>query len=351
MSLFSNFWSKKPEEAQVSPHQAQRQKQIDALRQQHRNILEVTRDSSYRVPFSVGTQTFFIDINLTVMFPREPPMLRLNPRGTHPWVDPSGIIKWPKLTSFNMHSDLGRLIEELVEEFQRNPPSMPRDIPPSESMPSLYPNASMNSFPSFVLPPVPRRSDSPSVFPTNNMHSTFRHQESMFNSVGDNFPELKNMSNAELQAILDTRDEQILLNKIAKTPVIASLRDEFDRLSESNRRLAEENLTRKTDMEKIKSDLFEKYSLGGEMRQQFDDLQRKQEGVMRQYEPSMIQDQLRIAAASAENESEETAEDFLAGKLDLDSFLPKFLEKRKIMHSRRALEDALSRQSQIGAFF
>ena len=82
------------------------------------------------------------------MFPRDPPVLKLVPRGTHQWVDANGTVVSPKLSAvskfiseavlfvnrhvylqFNMHSDLGRLVGEIVEEFQRNPPLMPRDIP------------------------------------------------------------------------------------------------------------------------------------------------------------------------------------------------------------------------------
>ena len=58
---------------------------------------------------------------------------------------------------------------------------------------------------------------------------------------------------------------------------------------------------------------FLQYSTAGELRQDFDDLQRKQEAVARQYDPQMIQEQIRIAAAEEEMESDAVAEEFIGG--------------------------------------
>ncbi|OWA52193.1 putative Vacuolar protein sorting-associated protein 37A [Hypsibius exemplaris] len=343
------LWGKKTEEPQLTPLQAQRQKQLDSLKQQHRRIVEVNRDTSYRIPFNVGAQTFFLDITLGVMFPREPPSLRLTPKGTHTLVEASsGIINSPKMAAFNMHSDLGRLITEVIEEFQRNPPLMPRDFPPpdngfgSSTGPSLYPN-----FPSQPPVTLPRRSDSPATFPPFPT-TTLTHQTSqpMWSSVSDNFPEVMTMSDTDLQALLDSTEDQVLWDKMATAPVIASLKDEAKRLSELNRIVALENMARKPFLEKKKSKLFDLYSTAGELRQEFDDLQRQQETLAQQFDPQMIQEQIRIAAAEAEMQSDAVAEEFIAGKMDLDAFLGNFLEKRKLAHTRKATDDLFGRQVQ-----
>ncbi|GAV07936.1 hypothetical protein RvY_17711-2 [Ramazzottius varieornatus] len=335
---------KKPDEPQLTPHQAQRQKQIDSIRQQHSKLIEVVRDESYKIPFNVGAQTFFLDIKLSSIFPRDPPSLKLTPRGTHAWVDSSGNINSPKLTTFNMHSDLGKILTEIIEEFQRNPPLMPRDFTPAESTPG----ASSSVYPSFNLPagsvpPIPIRSDSPGTTfaPGNRIKSI---AQPLWSSVSDNFPEVNTMSNDELQALLDNSEDQALVDKITSAPVIASLRDEVKRLTELNHSIATENLARKPFLEQKKAAVLDKYSTAGEKRKEFDDLQRELEGLMRRHDPAVIQQKVRQAGAEAEAESEAIADDFVAGKMDVDSFLSKFLEKRKTVNLRKATDDVFGRQ-------
>lgn len=336
---------KKTEEPQLTAHQAQRQKQIDSIRQQHAKLIEVVRDESYKIPFNVGAQTFFLDIKLSSIFPRDPPSLKLTPRGTHAWVDSSGNINSPKLATFNMHSDLGKILTEIVEEFQRNPPLMPRDFTsPAESLPG----ASSSVYPSFpnaagAFPQIPPRSDSPgmSFVPGSRVKSI---AQPLWSSVSDNFPEVNTMSNEELQALLDNSEDQLLLDKITSAPVIASLRDEVKRLSELNHNIATENLARKPFLEQKKAAVFDKYSTAGERRQEFDDLQRKLEGLMRKHDPAVIQEEVRTAGAEAEAESEAIGDEFVAGKLDVDAFLSKFLEKRKTVNLRKATDDIFGRQ-------
>lgn len=46
--------------------------------------------------------------------------------------------------------------------------------------------------------------------------------------------------------------------------------------------------------------------------------------------PSTLQARLKVAAHQAEEESEETAENFLEGRTDIDEFLNSFMEKRTV---------------------
>ncbi len=46
---------------------------------------------------------------------------------------------------------------------------------------------------------------------------------------------------------------------------------------------------------------------------------------------SALQARLKVAAHQAEEESEETAENFLEGKTEIDDFLASFMEKRTVL--------------------
>lgn len=51
---------------------------------------------------------------------------------------------------------------------------------------------------------------------------------------------------------------------------------------------------------------------------------------------------LQAAAAEMEEESEKIAQDFLSGDLDIEDFLTRFAEFRKIMHLRKVKAEKMS---------
>lgn len=52
---------------------------------------------------------------------------------------------------------------------------------------------------------------------------------------------------------------------------------------------------------------------------------------------SALQARLKVAAHQAEEESEETAENFLEGKTEIDDFLASFMEKRTVLSNNSKL--------------
>lgn len=50
---------------------------------------------------------------------------------------------------------------------------------------------------------------------------------------------------------------------------------------------------------------------------------------------STLQARLKVAAHQAEEESEETAENFLEGRIDIDEFLTSFMEKRTVRYHQK----------------
>lgn len=52
---------------------------------------------------------------------------------------------------------------------------------------------------------------------------------------------------------------------------------------------------------------------------------------------STLQARLKVAAHQAEEESEETAENFLEGRTDIDEFLTSFMEKRTVRSHKSSI--------------
>jgi hypothetical protein len=86
-------------------------------------VVELKRHVEYRVDFAAGPQRFRLLIRLPPEFPRAKPIVKLDEPVTHQWVDQQMIIVGsPLLNEFKMHSVLGKVISEIVTEFQNNPP-------------------------------------------------------------------------------------------------------------------------------------------------------------------------------------------------------------------------------------
>ena len=77
------------------------------------------------------------------------------------------------------------------------------------------------------------------------------------------------------------------------------------------------------------------------MKSTFEKKMQRQHELSESCSASALQARLKVAAHEAEEESDNIAEDFLEGKMDIDDFLSSFMEKRTICHCRRAKEEKL----------
>ncbi|MCI4395106.1 hypothetical protein PGIGA_G00176560 [Pangasianodon gigas] len=84
-----------------------------------------------------------------------------------------------------------------------------------------------------------------------------------------------------------------------------------------------------------------KYEQLTQMKSAFQTKMQRQHELSESCSLSALQARLKVAAHQAEEESEETAENFLEGKTEIDDFLTSFMEKRTLCHSRRAKEEKL----------
>ena len=84
-----------------------------------------------------------------------------------------------------------------------------------------------------------------------------------------------------------------------------------------------------------------KYEQLTQMKSDFEMKTQRQHELSDSCSLSTLQARLKVAAHQAEEESEETAENFLEGRSDIDEFLASFMEKRTLCHSRGAKEEKL----------
>ncbi|KAG9479812.1 hypothetical protein GDO78_011709 [Eleutherodactylus coqui] len=177
-----------------------------------------------------------------------------------------------------MHSDLGKIVQNLLEEFWKNPPTL---APTSGSFP-------------FV---------------------------------------------SQLTEMME--QEEVLFEQFMSLPQLKQIIEDKEDLVKNIEELAKKNLQMEPILESKRQALLEKYELLTEMKTTFEKKMQRQHELSESCSLSALQARLKVAAHEAEEESDNIAENFLEGKTEIDDFLTLFMEKRTCCHSRRAKEEKL----------
>ncbi|XP_053314815.1 vacuolar protein sorting-associated protein 37A [Spea bombifrons] len=377
--LFSSSKGSRPLPPLTSLQQ-QKQRQIESLKACHSSIAEIQKDVEYRLPITIKNLTVSINILLPPQFPQEKPLISVFPPIRHHLVDKQGInVTCPLVNNFTMHSDLGKIVQSLLEEFWKNPPTL---APASASFPYLYGNPSgLSSYAHSGFPflptypaqetnrsgpvpePVPANynaakaaapscgliTDLPLPVPTSEVGlNGFTYK---MPDIPETFPELMALSVSQLSEMIEQED--VLLEQFVNLPQFKQIITDKEDLVKNIEEIAKKNLQLEPVLESKRQSILEKYELLTQMKATFEKKLQRQHELSESCSLSALQARLKVSAHEAEEESDGIAEDFLEGKTEIDDFLSIFMEKRTSCHSRRAkeekLQQALSLHSQYHA--
>ncbi|XP_039205337.1 vacuolar protein sorting-associated protein 37A isoform X2 [Crotalus tigris] len=271
--------------------QQQRQRQIESLRSAHAAIAEIQKDVEYRLPFTVTNLTININILLPPQFPQEKPVISVFPPIRHHIMDKQGAyVTSPLISNFTMHSDLGKIVQSILDEFWKNPPV----LAPSTTFPYLYskptgiPTYAQN-FP-FLSPYLPQETnrsvapvplaeslssgyttdrpaapsfgmitDLPLPVPTTETLSQGNQNGFGYKmpDVPDVFPELSELSISQLTDM--NEQEDILLEQFVNLPQLKHIINDKDDLVKSIEELAKKNLLLEPSLESKRQTILDKY--------------------------------------------------------------------------------------------
>ncbi|CRL05834.1 CLUMA_CG018861, isoform A [Clunio marinus] len=271
----------------------QRKRQIDTLKVFNDNVFEIINDEKYEIKFKSGQNHVTMIIELGPDFPYQKPKLSLEPSLSHIWLQNGEITQFPGLINFTVNSDLGRVCQAIIREFEKNPPEF------NETAPTI---------------PI----------------------------INSSIPELNNLDTSQLLELL--KDDQYLDDFVEELPPIKALNDELNSLIEDTEKLAQENLEKNSSLQQLKSNfmsisidflnLGNKYNLGS----------KKYDEKACEYSPENIRQLLEIAVSNAESEYEEIVESFLEGNQSLNEFLENFMRVKKLIALRKFKEERLNFQ-------
>ncbi|CAH1642245.1 unnamed protein product [Spodoptera littoralis] len=101
-----------------------RKRQIDTLKIFNDHVTEVNENSEYRVEFVADGKNMSLLVILGPDFPNEKPSIFVNPPIPHPWIGENSnkVVGAPGLVNYTLHSDLGRVVQAIIREFQKSMP-------------------------------------------------------------------------------------------------------------------------------------------------------------------------------------------------------------------------------------
>uniref|UniRef100_A0A3P8VX37 VPS37A subunit of ESCRT-I n=1 Tax=Cynoglossus semilaevis TaxID=244447 RepID=A0A3P8VX37_CYNSE len=359
---------------QLNSLQQQRQRQIESLKAAHPSLAEIQKDVEYRIPFTVNNSTISVNVLLPPQFPQEKPMVSVYPPVGHHLVDSNNgtMITSPLITNFGMHSDLGKVVQSVLDEFWESPPALmstgapgfpymfkssgmapyppqafhysARHVGPTQTPPpnlgagsTPMPHPGMDSVHAIPRVPTPYGliSDLPLPVPTGESQAGLNGHMYKMPEIPETFSELCDMNLTQLSDM--SEDEDVLLKFFLSLPQLKQVINDKEELVSNIVDIAKKNLQMEPQLEGKRQEMLYKLCfLSFEMKI---------------CSLSTLQARLKVAAHQAEEESEETAKNFLEGRTDIDEFLTNFMEKRTLCHSRRAKEEKLQQPINIHGQF
>ncbi|KAK1175937.1 vacuolar protein sorting-associated protein 37A-like isoform X1 [Acipenser oxyrinchus oxyrinchus] len=351
--------------------QQQRQRQIESLKTAHSSLAEIQKDVEYRIPFTVNNTTISINILLPPQFPQEKPAVSVYPRVRHRLVDSHNgtMVTSPLITNFTMHSDLGKIIQSIMDEFWKNPPVLasgssgfpfmynkPSGIPP-------YPPQGFHFIPAFPQQEAPRSvapapmqvpgtesmpasplgfnitrpaapdygliTDLPLPVPTADSQAGLNGHTYKMPEIPETFQELSELSILQLKDM--NEQEDVLLEYFVCLPQLKQVTSDKDEMVKNIIEMAKNNLQLEPQLEGKRQDVLYKYEQVTQLKSAFETKMQRQHELSESCSLSALQARLKVAAHQAEEESEDIAEDFLEGKVEIEDFLTNFMEKRTVL--------------------
>lgn len=298
-----------------------RRKQINTLRIFNENVSEIRPDLQYQVDFrAVNGQAFQLGVFLPPGFPSQRPNLTLSPSGSHPWLDGAGqVVGAPGLLNYTLLSDLGRLVQAIKREFEKNPPKVSSVGASGLKSSPERPLGAVNK----VIRPAP---------------------------VISAIPGLSDLSPEELTELSES---DIALRHFCQTipnPDLDRLKLTLEQTRERVQTLATENQTLGQRLQDQKDRIAEAMKPWQEVRSELSAALPECAASRQKVNLPTLVEKMAQASVQSEEDSETMAEKFRAGDMSVETFMKEFVASRSAYHMRRVKLDKLRAFNQSAKF-
>lgn len=204
---------------------------------------------------------------------------------------------------FTIHSDLGRVVQAIIREYEKYPP--------------------------------PLSSNNPS--PTTQTHPT---QPTQKNS--SNIRELSDLTLDDLTKLND--DPLYLRDFVEDMDVVKNLNNDLDALMTDVGSMANENLTKESQLQQLQQNVSDQLATFVQLGESYETLNQRYQKKSEEFAPQHIKEMLQIEASNADGVCDMHVDGLLNGKVDVQAFLDNYLQAKKLSAMRKAKEERLTHQ-------
>jgi regulator of replication initiation timing len=301
--------------------------------QQIASLLRTVPSAANRSPhdnsiFDVGirladSKILTLRTELPIDFPRVPPILRiLDPGAQHPWLDPSGRLAEPAdLYSWDERtSDLGQVVQKALTEFCTRPPHINPALMGAQKVKTNW----TGTLPAPIQQQSSQRMDTSS-------------QNTIQLTIPDNFPEISNMDQKQLQELLE--NESLFAKLFESIEVFSNALQLRDSVRKGNIDKANENTAISKEVSNLQTKIESLNKQLSDVRQTFSSLLAEQRSISSPLEPKKLAEGLEYLARQTDAESEEVARKLFDDPAQLEANLNRFRSQRIQYHLKRAKAD------------
>ena len=314
-----------------------RRKQINTLLVFNENVKEVRQDVEYRIFFKADSSRFAVVIYLPNEFPIKRPDVKIfcatqfedreedidpKVRLKHPWLDSENntVTGAPGLNAFGAHSDLGRVVQAIRREFEKNAPRT-LDLAANESNGAIaFKNVSHNKQNTVVT-------------------ATYNHSQAQQQC----FSEINELTKDDLKELLE--DDDVAFRQFYQSldnSVLSEMDKQQDGLKKSIQALISSNRDLSLQLKEKQTSLQVKSTELLNLKEVCNSSETTLKDSVRNLTKRSICDNLNLASHNDELESDQCADQFLRGETQLDDFLSSYIELRKRHHVRKSKSEKLN---------
>lgn len=160
--------------------------------------------------------------------------------------------------------------------------------------------------------------------------------------IQSNIPELMNLTTEDLQKLND--DPDYLNDFVDEMNVVQKLNADLDRVTAEVETIARENIAQESKLEQLRANVSAKVTEFVMHGEKYEALNQRYQKKSEEFAPQHIKELLQIAASTADGICETHVEQFLNRSIDVQTFLDRYLQAKKLSALRKAKEERLTHQ-------
>lgn len=139
-------------------------------------------------------------------------------------------------------------------------------------------------------------------------------------------------------------DPEYLNDFVEEMSMVKGLNDDLEALMTDVGAIATENMAKESDLERLRQSVTTELATFVQLGERYESLNQRYQRKSDEFAPQHIKELLQIEASTADGICDTHVEGFLNGAMDVQTFLDRYLQAKKLSAMRKAKEERLAHQ-------